>query len=329
MKKYIVLIIFAVIAVGVSSCKKDNTNKLVNQDDELMAKSKKVISLIKKFDGKMSSNLKSGESISVDSAVWNMEALQNYEHANPGEATKNFEVAKSNYTLDLDENGQVLMSDVQAVYAQMEDMLALKLEQIPSDEKVVRFADVSLDSIEGSTAYVSTTLGFGYTWLLNRYWPFNTSDNWYWGTLSQEYGDPPLGKCDGTQYGVSDASDQLQWRLNNPVVAPVDPFIWTDLETNEYVNGFDHLNPTTGEPRLYVGWDYPEENCLTHDMLTNYLLESHYIINDYAEGVRPAGKSFASVYIDDDLYFLPNNQGLHYHRYAVTYGTMVKVGLPY
>jgi len=327
MKKYIVIIIFAVMAIGVTSCKKDNTNKPANQNDELIAKSKKVISLIKKFDGKMSSNLKSGEVIGIDSAVWNMEALQNYEYANPGEATKDFDVAKSNYTLDLDENGQVLMSDVQAVYAQMEDTLTLKLEQIPGDEKVVRFSDVALDSIEGNTAYLSTTLGFGYTWLLNRYWPFNTSDNWYWGTLGQEYGNPPLGKCDGTQYGVSDASDELQWRLNNPVVLPADPFIWTALETNYDVNGFSFPG-SNGEPRLYVGWDYPEENCLTHDMLTNYLLQSHYIINDYAEGVRPAGKTFASVIINDWLAELPNSQGEHFHQYYVTYGIMVKVGLP-
>ncbi len=327
MKIRITTILMAILVIGITSCKKDNADQQASQDDELMAKSKKIISLIESFNSKINSPLKTDEVIGIDSAVWNMEALQNYEYANPTEATKEFEVTKSSYILDVDANGMVLMSDVQAVYAQMEDTLADKLEQIPSDEKVVHFADVSLDSIEGNTAYLSTTLGFGYSWLLNRYWPFNTSDNWYWGTLAQEYGDPPLGKCDGTQVGVSDGSDELQWRLNNPVVVPADPYIWTDLETNEYVNGFDFPGPT-GIPRLYVGWDYPEDNCLTHDMLTNYLVQSHYIINDYAEGIRPAGKSFASVYIDDDLAFLPNSQGVHYHRYEVTYGIMVKVGLP-
>ncbi len=328
MKKRITTILMALLVIGITSCKKDNADQQASQDDELMAKSKKIISLINEFDSKISSNLKSGEVIGIDSAVWNMEALQNYEYANPTEATKEFDVAKSSYTLDVDANGMVLMSDVQAVYAQMEDTLAYKLEQIPSDEKVVHFADVSLDSIEGNTAYLSTTLGFGYSWLLNRYWPFNTSDNWYWGTLGQEYGDPPLGKCDGTQVGVSDGSDELQWRLNNPVVAPVDPFIWTDLETNYDINGFSFPGPN-GEPRLYVGWDYPEDNCLTHEMLTNYLLQSHYIMNDYAEGVRPANKVFASVEIHDWLALLPNNQGEHFHQYFVTYGVRVYTGQSY
>ena len=326
MKKYIVIIIFAVMAIGVTSCKKDNTNKPVNQEDELMARSKKVISLIKDFDWKINSNLKSGEVMGIDSAVWYLEALQNFEYANPGEATKEFKTVKSNYTLDLDANGIALFSDVQAVYAQMEETLTLQLSQIPGDEKVVHFSDVALDSIEGSTAYLSTTLGFGYTWLLNMYWPFNTSDNWYWGTLGQEYGNTLLGKCDGTQYGVSDASDELQWRLNNPVVAPANPYKLISLQT-EYTDGTSYIGPN-GEPRLYVGWDYPEDNCLTHDMLTNYLLQSHYIINDYAEGVRPPGKAFANVEIHDWI-LLGGAFPEHFHQYYVTYGTRVYVGPSY
>ena len=327
MKKYLILIVSIILTLGMGSCKKDVSTQPETLKDDQTVQSKQIISLIVNFEAKLSNPLKSDETLSLDSAVWNMEALQNYEYANPAEATKDFEVAKSNYTLDLDENGQVLMSDVQTVYAQMEDTLAIKLEQIPSDEKFVRFADVAIDSIEGGTAYVSTTLGFGYTWLLNTYWPFSTSDNWYWGTLSQEYGTPPVGKCDGTQVGVSDGSDELQWRLNNPVVLPSEPFIWTEIETPAEFSGYDYLN-AIGEYRLYVGWDYPEENCLNHDMLTNFLLQSHYIIHDYSEGLRPAGKSFVSVEIKDRLALLPNNQGEHFHGYQVTYGTMVMVGLP-
>jgi hypothetical protein len=38
----------------------------------------------------MKSTLKTGERIEVDSAVWNMEALQNYTYANPDTAVKDF-----------------------------------------------------------------------------------------------------------------------------------------------------------------------------------------------------------------------------------------------
>jgi len=80
-------------------------------------------------------------------------------------------------------------------------------------------------------------------------------------------------------------------------------------------------------PRLYVGWDYPEDNCLTNDTLTYYLIQSHEIINDYNEGLRPPGKNFVSVYIIDDLAF-NQDHGWHYHLYQVTYGIPVDIGLP-
>lgn len=153
---------------------------------------------------------------------------------------------------------------------------------------------------------------------LSKEWPFNEDDDWYWGTLGQELGNPPLGKCDGTQVGVSDGSDELQWRLNNPATQQTQPiYFFTDLVMLE-ATGFEWDN---GAPMLYVGWDYPEDNCLTNDTLTYFLLQSHDIINTYDDegGLRPPGKSFAGVEIMDDLVLIPND-GIHYHKYEVTYG---------
>jgi len=321
MKKYLISILVIVITIGIYSCKKENTNQPTNNNDELMVKSTKIIALIKQFDEKIKSTLKTGERIEVDSAVWNMEALQNYTYANPDTAVKDFVTIKTNYLIDIDTYGTVLLSDVQFVYSQMATQLLVDYNSIESDEKVVRYADVALDSIVGSTAYLSTTLGFGFNWIMGGYyWGFDEDDDWLWGTLGQELGSPPLGKCDGTQVGVSDGSDELQWRLNNPLVVLNGNYIFTNLET-PWAKGEDFQNEDF-EPRLYMGWNYPENNCLTNDTLTYYLLESHDIINtyDYEGGLRPPNKSFISLQIVDDLKYLPNYMGQHYHLYKVTYG---------
>ena len=315
MKKYLISILVIVITIGIYSCKKENTNQPTNNNDELMVKSNKIITLIKQFDEKMKSTLKTGERIEVDSAVWNMEALQNYTYANPDTAVKDFVTIKTNYLIDIDTYGTVLLSDVQFVYSQMATQLLVDYNSIESDEKVVRFADVALDSIVGSTAYLSTTLGFGFNWIMGGYyWGFDEDDDWLWGA---DYpSDPPPGKCDGTQVGVSDGSDELQWRLNNPLVVLNGNYIFTNLEPKETA-GFDW------NYRLYVGWNYPENNCLTNDTLTYYLLESHDIIHTYIDdgGLRPAGKSFSNVEIIDEL--LMSSQGsAHFHNYEVTYGVI-------
>jgi len=267
--------------LGFIPVKKENTNQSFTQEDEMMVRSKKIISLINQFDEKMNSNLKSGELIELDSAVWNMEALQNYNYAYPDSAAKDFDVTKSNYTIDVDANGTVLIDDVQLVYNEMEANLVEDLNEIPGDVKHIRFADVAIDSIDTGIGYLSVTLGIGSNILIGTYYGFDEDDDWIWGTPGQAYGASPLGKCDGTMVGVSDGSDELVWRLNNPVytIGPEFKFLFTSLVTFE-ANGFDFEN-VNYEPRLYVGWDYPEMNCLTNDTLTYYLLEAHDIIHTY------------------------------------------------
>ena len=241
MKNKIYLITVTVFAALVLfSCNKEPVTQTDNPDYEMMCQSKKIVSLIKNFDEKMNSSLKTGEMIPLDSVVWNTEALQNYTYAScPEYYTKDFKVFHSNYTLTVDANNMVLLDDVQTLYSQMTADYLANFNSIESNEKLLRFSDVALDSIVESIAYVSSTRFFDYHWLLNMYWGFAADDDWYWGTLGQEYGNPPLGKCDGTEYGVSDGSDELQWRLNNPVVLPVGNYTYINLEIKE-TDGYDY-----------------------------------------------------------------------------------------
>jgi hypothetical protein len=299
---------------------------MVEKPNEMIPHNNKVLTLIKQFDEKLNSSFKSDEKIEADSAVWNIEALQNYTLAYPDSAAKDFKVIKTTYTVPVDANGMILMTDVQTVYDLMESDLITSLDLIESEVKYIRFSDVALDSIIGGTAYMSITAGFGFNWLMNTYWGFNEDDDWIWGTLSEDYGVPPMGKCDGTQIGVSDGSNELAWRLNNPLVQPAQPLIYTDLVTLS-ADGFYFED--AGVARIFVGWDYPTDECLTNDTLTYFLIQADDIINtyDYEGGLRPANKSFINIEIKDRL-AMYDFSGWHYHEYLVTYGIPTVVGLP-
>jgi hypothetical protein len=92
MKKLILSIFVISLIVGVYSCKKDSNHQLPNQqqENEMMKRGKKVVSIIRSFQEKMAGDLKSGGSISLDSAIWNMEAALNYNYARPDSASANF-----------------------------------------------------------------------------------------------------------------------------------------------------------------------------------------------------------------------------------------------
>jgi hypothetical protein len=215
------------------------------------------------------------------------------------------------------------MTAFETMYDQMEADLLAELEQIPSEEKNLRFADVRLDSLLGSTAYISVVRAFGFKFIYGAYEPFQEDDDWYWGTLGQEeFNNPPLGKCDNTMQGVSDGSDELERRLNNPYFEYAGPwrFIPTSIGDPIVFHGLDDFYG-----RLYAGWNYPENNCLTNELLTYYLEESHKILYNLNEGIRPIGKHLYDVQIYDQLLLLPDNEGMYYHEYEATYGILTLI----
>jgi hypothetical protein len=315
-----IFILLAVLAVATTSCRKETTTKDDSSFDELLKQSMITIRMIESFESQLNGNLKTGQLIEVDSAVWYAEALQNYAYAHPEIAFDDFVRTKTAYTLTVDQNQMATMTAFETMYDQMEADLLAELEQIPSEEKNLRFADVRLDSLLGSTAYISVVRAFGFKFIYGAYEPFQEDDDWYWGTLGQFHGNPPLGKCDGTAQGVSDGSDELMRRLNNPVFDYDQQFRFVPTSLNTITTaGFEW------DERLYVGWDYPANNCLTNERLTYYLEESHEILHQFQGqgGIRPAGKHLYDVYIEDAIGFF--GDGYHYHTYFATYGILTLV----
>ena len=316
MKKIIISIIGLALILSIYSCKKDKDTPdgLIMQESEMIKRSRKVISLIENFKDKMEYDLKSGESISLDSAVWNMEATLNYDYADPDSASALFVTRKSVYTLDIDANEFATLSDVQTVYDLMEDTLEMQFLDLINTVKIIVMCDVSIDSTDANNAYLTLTNGFGLD-LATQYDPFDEDDDWIWGTISG----PLVGKCDGSD-STSDGSNELQKRLNNPLLVPGEQIFYTDIIALE-ATGEDFLDEN-GAPRLYMGWNYPQHNCLNNDTLTYYLWQSDEIIHTYSSegGLRPANKSFVSLEIIDSFNYKSgsNNQYLHY--YDVIYG---------
>jgi len=292
MKKYLLgIIILGILLTTTYSCKKDVSDLQKSQPDEIALKNNDIVKLIKQFETKMQSNLKSGESIGLDSAVWNMEALQNYSYAYPDSSTKDFAIMKSYYTIPVNSNNKALISDVQIVNQEMNDTFLYQLSLFTEEVKCMKFWDVNADSVVGTTAYISATSGFGLNLLIGTYYGFSNDDDWIWGTLGQANGEPAAGKCDGTMVGVSDGSDELQWRLNNPALQPLQqPTFYTNLKTIEV----NFMNCYYNEPpNLQRVFKVLEEYsyCLENTELTDLLLAADLIVNDYND---PSNVRFAS-----------------------------------
>jgi hypothetical protein len=196
----------------------------------------------------------------------------------------------------------------------MLDTLNYQLALLNDDVKFTVFSDVQLDEVDGNTAQLTVNNGYGSGLILGLYDPFYDDDDWIWGTL----GGPLAGKCDGTEVGVSDGSNELQYRLNHPAALPANVG-YTDLVTIP-ADGWD-FEDADGNPRIFIGWDYPNDECLTNDTLTYFLIEADDIIKTYDTngGLRPPNKSFVRIEILDEL-VMSSNYSWHIHQYWATYG---------
>lgn len=318
MKNFKFILSFAVVmAVVITSCKKENPDP-VSYEDEMSIHSKNVLSLIKNFDNKLESDLKTGELITLDSAVWYTEALQNYDHAHPDSASRDFVVFETQYTIAVSPGGMVLMDDAETLYGLMEIQLLADFAAITDPVRFLTITDVALDSIVGSTAHLSVSNGLG-VGLFHTYEPFEEDDDWIWGTLGEGPGTPPRGKCDGSEVGVSDGGNELARRLNNPILGQIHPYriSYTDIVIKDVDGiGGDY------EDRLFVDWTHDIDGCINNTDLSYYLGESDDIIYSYEGqgGERPSGKDFVRVEIEDTFY--PSGSPFPYfHWYHISYGT--------
>jgi hypothetical protein len=309
--KFGVVILLACIAF--TSCKKDNMPQTEPTTDNT-AYSKMIINQINKFKTQMQNPERSGEML-LDTAVWNLEALINYENAYPDSASKNFTIMSSHYTVTIDENGMVSETEVQQVYNLMLDTLDYQLSLLNDEVKFAVFSDVQLDEVDGNTAQLTVNNGYGSGFILGLYPPFD--DNWVWGTLDNPDEPPYAGNCSQTDFS-SDGSNEIEYRLNHPAAMPANVG-YTDLVTLT-ADGWD-FEDANGNSRIFIGWDYPNDECLTIDTLTYFLIEADDIIKTSVDdgGLRPTDKSFVRISILDEL-VMSSDYNWYIHQYWVTYG---------
>jgi hypothetical protein len=218
------------------------------------------------------------------------------------------------------------MDDVETLYGLMEVQLQADLAAITDPVKFLTITDVALDSVVGNTAHLSVSNGLGVGQLIT-YEPFEEDDDWIWGTLIE----PLEGKCDGSEIGVSDGSNELEFRLNNPIAQPY-RVGYTDIEIVEvyyefcyFLNPFNSYRVFNTTTAMY---------CLHNEELTEFLDKYDNIVYNYNdvsndisntviiegddEGARPEDKNFISIDIEDNYKY---EDAVFFHYLFITYGT--------
>jgi len=256
-------------------------------------------------------NLKSGgDDLSVEEAVWNIEALANYTYGDASTEFVEYIVDSCELVIPISD-GTIEILDIQVAYDQMINTLSGQIAQIPETDKHMVVNDVSLKETDDNTVTFAVTTGYGIEGAAGSGPGADPTDYWYWGW--------DLGKCDGSGLGVgTDAADKIERWANMNIAVPVNSY----YEDVSYQEVYPIDVPTTGAPYgdYMLFYEYQPGNIADHPCLApNEMNYYFHALESIGIMYKPANKSIISYEVIDDFM-----AGIGYwvwaHRTNVKYG---------
>jgi hypothetical protein len=202
-----------------NACSKQETSEPASSTEqpEITGADQLVLNKIKSFKQKMNyihehPGYKSGETMSVDSAKWYLDAVFNYSYAYTEQSFESLN--RGTFTLTLEKNGERIdFEEVCEAFNELKQKTLLIYYDTEGEEKELYVSSMHILEDTGSEVLieVSATIGTdgnntpeppGFI----QWGPFVDGDDWMYGEL--------LGDCDGGSWGLTDAAVKMDTAIN-------------------------------------------------------------------------------------------------------------------
>lgn len=339
--RYVIVVFAAFVAVYLGACRKNAVTPIINNsnptsydDPNYTAEAKLIVGKINRFKKQIAEKeyLTKGDSyLSIDSVIWNVEALFNATYTFPDR--KYVETVKQNveFLVETNENEEVLMSAVANLY----DLIINDVRQAYANDGIL--FDKSLMAVDVEKGdRVGNSISIVAHVISGRVdnnalvkdpveGPFGPDDCWYFG----EYG----GTCDDPSV-FGDAAEIIEDSINYNYRGSVVPnsgyrninhnIVRVFLDGNEYVdedgNYYAYFYRLNGETPYY----------LNYEMLNYYYNRELALILNVVpsdpifQGLWPSNPAFLEVDIAGLIGYV-GNQSCAYHRNAITYCNKIMI----
>ena len=334
-------------ALMLNSCNKEKQNHIVQKQDEgthWTADDLKIQNNILSFQDKIKNNsFKNDETLELDSAVWYLEALLNYNYSNPDSSFVNLTVDTTFEFNMLVNNGMVNYETVAEAAFIMEEHIVDFLNAMPNSIKFMVASDVSIkdDNFKDGTKTLTITTGYGSEYIDNpaAYTPFGAGDYWLYGMSF-------TGGCDINSATTSDAAAEIEYKINNPNYQFNDPYPAgsyvvnvgiEDVDANNYPNPEDDvINDNWLDYLMYS--EYDDNDLIIADLCLEPI-EMNFYLQGTLDVIEMVIDDKQLIYPDDNIEFVyisligdMSSLGLdlynYYHRAEITYGKRVVKVIP-
>lgn len=335
-------------------CSKDS-NRLTDKQidvsqttDKSLEIESKIIEFESKIDfAKANPDLKSGgDDLSIDEAVWNIEALANYNYSDASILFDTYVSKTAEIEVPLT-NGKITLLDAGIAYDKAIDSLAAHFSQVPGTDKELVIADITLKEIgeESATFDVTSSIGKGDS---SPFADFGI-DDWWWALGL----DGKCGEYIGQGIG-SDAAEEIEYKIDKRLSLPNDHRYFTDISVLQiaaydysdimldgvYCEDCSIINPNDDIPNdnmydylVYKSYNgFPNHHyCLEPIEMNFYLDGMENITYNLAYQWFPydlEGKIFASCDLIGDILLGPEYSVVGFHWVYIHYGVSVGSGNP-
>lgn len=323
-----VTLLVASMAITTVSCKKEQTTTETAQGEATLAR---IMNFKQQVDYyKANPDVKDGEAVTLDEAIWNIEALFNLTYSYPELSYGRTETADTVLYLPVGSDNTVLLTDLTVFYGQMYEVISDIYHSIELDNKQFIILDVELgerhgnqqairlQSVQGSAKGIQPPTPQPIVWA-----PFAEGPAWYYGE--------DRGMINGVLEGKMDAADTLANKLNAFLV-PKAPhgqaYIYTEIMMKELPYNY-HIpfsyNPYQGEYCEFYMQDADEDDkwLNTSQMNFQYYGERHLVLSvlrDYDDGIQgPVPSDFKLFNVTIEDYHASYNQSLTIGHHTKAY----------
>lgn len=272
-----------VVLLAMASCNKEQTNAELAQGEATLAR---IMDFKQQMDYyKANPAVKDGETMTLDEAIWNIEALFNLTYAYPELSYGHTVTADTVLYLPVGAGNTVLLTDLTVFYGQMYDVVRSIYQGIELDNKQFLILDVEAGSLNGGQQAIKlhsvqgSVKGAQPEPVMPQMWePFEEGYLWYYG---EDGGNT-------ANSNTTDAADTLSYLLQTLLV-DVAPngfeYFYTGLilqkTEDEYFD--QYLYPYSQYPEIILRYcEFHKENPTSGDYwIVSYRMNYHYLAEKY------------------------------------------------
>jgi len=205
------------------SCKKEQSK---TTNDQIPDSDLKLSSMIKNFKAQGKSGFKSGEEMTIDSALWYLGVTANYTYGDASRETEKTWTDTCYLSIPVN-NNKISLSEVYNKYLELIENLRQKYQAKEEENKQLITVSVKTQSLVDNNLTCKVTAVFAYGGPIQISCSFNDIDYWsYWKLYENG------GICGGINWGThpeSDAAEETQKRIMACKGVPIGNYYYEEL----------------------------------------------------------------------------------------------------